>query len=194
MNVNRRQFIQAAGAGAACLSLTHCLPMSQVGLDPGPVKSYASSLKIEGAKEVFSICPFCSVSCHVISHVKDGKLVSTEGDPDYPINEGALCAKGAAMLSMTRNAHRLTKPLYRAPGATRWEEKSWDWTLEQIARRVKQVRDADLILQNDKGQTVNRLESLFFIGTSHADNEECAAAHQFARGLGIVHLDHQART
>ena len=194
MNINRRQFIQAAGTGAACLSLTHCLPMSQMGLNPAPVKGYASSLKIEGAKEVFSICPFCSVSCHVISYVKDGKLVSTEGDPDYPINEGALCAKGASMLTMTRNEHRLTKPLYRAPGSTQWEEKSWEWTLEQIADRTKKVRDKDLILKNEKGQAVNRLESMFFIGTSHADNEECAIAHQLARSLGIVHLDHQART
>jgi formate dehydrogenase major subunit len=35
---------------------------------------------------------------------------------------------------------------------------------------------------------------MFFIGTSHADNEECAVATQMARGLGIVHVDHQART
>jgi formate dehydrogenase major subunit len=121
MEVNRRQFIKVTGAGVACLSLT------QLGVDLTPVQAYTSSLKIEGAKEVFSICPFCSVSCHIISHVKDGKLVSTEGDPDYPINEGALCAKGASMLSMTRNEHRLTKPLYRAPGSTQWEEKSWQW-------------------------------------------------------------------
>jgi formate dehydrogenase major subunit len=84
--------------------------------------------------------------------------------------------------------------MYRAAGSTQWEEKSWEWTFAQIASRVKKVRDKDLILKNDKGQTVNRLESMFFIGTSHADNEECAAAAQMARGLGIVHIDHQART
>jgi len=188
MQVNRRDFMKVSGAGVVGLS------MLQLGVDVRPVRAYADTLKIEGAKEVVTICPFCSVSCHVISHVKDGKLVSTEGDPDYPINQGALCAKGASMLSMTRNEHRLTKPLYRAPGSTRWEEKSWDWTLEQIALRVKKVRDKDLILKDTKGRTVNRLESMFFIGTSHADNEECAAAHQMARALGIVYLDHQART
>ena len=141
-----------------------------------------------------TICPFCSVSCNIIAHIRDGKLVSTEGDPDYPINEGALCAKGASLLSMTRSESRLQKPMYRASGSDRWEEKTWEWTLEQIASRVKQVRDRDMILTNDKGQTVNRLESMFFIGTSHAGNEECALAHQMVRGLGIVHLDHQART
>jgi anaerobic selenocysteine-containing dehydrogenase len=50
----------------------------------------------------------------------------TEGDPDFPVNEGALCAKGAAMLSLTRNPHRVTTPLYRAPYSDTWEQKSWD--------------------------------------------------------------------
>lgn len=188
MEVNRRDFMKVSGAGVVGLSLL------QLGVNVKPVRAYVQTLKIEGAKEVISICPFCSVSCHIIAHVKDGKLISTEGDPDYPINQGALCAKGASMLSMTRNPQRLQKPMYRAPGSDKWEEKSWEWTFEQIADRVKKVRDKDLILKDGKGQTVNRLESMFFIGTSHADNEECAVAHQMARGLGIVHLDHQART
>ncbi len=188
MNYNRREFMQVTGAGVMGLSLL------QLGVNIKPVEAYTSSLKIEGAREVVTICPFCSVSCHIIAHVKDGKLISTEGDPEYPINEGALCAKGAALLSMTSNEQRIKRPLYRAPGSSKWEEKSWEWTLEQIAARVKAVRDKDLVAKNEKGQTVNRLDSMFFIGTSHADNEECAVAHQMARGLGIVHLDHQART
>ncbi len=188
MDYNRREFLQVTGTGALGLSLL------QLGVDVKPVQAYTATLKIAGAKEVVTVCPFCSVSCHIIAHVKDGKLVSTEGDPEYPINEGALCAKGASMLTMTSNKHRLTKPMYRAPGSAKWEEKTWEWTLEQIAARVKKVRDKDLLLKDDKGKTVNRLDSMFFIGTSHADNEECAIAHQMARGLGIVHIDHQART
>ena len=180
--------MKVSGTGVLGLSLL------QLGVDITPVQAYTATLKIEGAKEIVTICQFCSVSCHIIASVKDGKLISTEGDPEYPINEGALCAKGASLLTMTQNEHRLKKPMYRAPGSTKWEEKSWEWTLEQIATRVKKVRDKDLILKNDKGQTVNRLDSMFFIGTSHADNEECAVAHQMARGLGIVHIDHQART
>jgi formate dehydrogenase major subunit len=188
MEVNRREFLKVSGSGVVGLSLL------QLGVDVRPVRAYAQALKIEGAKEVVSVCPFCSVSCHIIAHVRDGKLISTEGDPDYPINQGALCAKGASMLSMTRNEKRLKKPMYRAPGSAKWEEKTWEWTFEQIASRVKKVRDKDLILKDGNGQTVNRLESMFFIGTSHADNEECAIAHQMVRGLGIVHVDHQART
>lgn len=187
MKCNRREFLKLSGAGVVGLSLV------QLGFDVKPIKAYAAGLKIEGAREVISVCPFCSVSCHIIAHVRDGQLVSTEGDPDYPINQGALCAKGAAMLSLTRNPHRVEKPLYRAPYSDKWEEKSWDWVLDRIAERVKATRDKHFRLTNDKDQRVNRLEGLFALGTSHMDNEECALVHQAMRSLGVVHLDHQAR-
>ncbi len=187
MDCNRRDFLKLTGAGAIGLSL------SQLGFDLSPVEAYAAGLKIEGAKEVLTVCPFCSVSCHVVAYVKDGKLVGTEGDPDYPINQGSLCAKGAAMLSMTRNEHRLKKPLYRAPFSEKWEEKEWGWTLMEIAKRVKKTRDENLLLKNEKGNVVNRLDGMFLLGTSHADNEECALVHQAMRSLGVVHMDHQAR-
>lgn len=187
MKCDRRSFLKLAGTSAACLSL------AQFGVNMTPVEAYAAGLKIDGAKEVITVCPFCSVSCHIIAYVKGGELVSTEGDPDYPINQGSLCAKGAAMLTMTNSHHRLQKPLYRAPYSDKWEEKDWGWMLDRIARKVKDTRDKDIILKNEKGQTVNRLESMFLLGTSHAGNEECAIFHQAMRGLGVVHMDHQAR-
>ena len=153
------------------------MTLAQLGIHMEPVTAYAASLKTEGTKEVLSVCPFCSVGCHIIAHVR----------------EGALCAKGASVLSLTRNPHRVTKPLYRAPFSDKWEEKSWDWTLDRIAQRVKETRDKGFIKTNAKGQTVNRVENLFAIGTSHMDNEECALTAQAIRALGVVYTDHQAR-
>ncbi|RXF78437.1 hypothetical protein EKK70_01065 [Desulfovibrio sp. DS-1] len=187
MNTTRRSFLKLMSVSAVGLSL------GQLGFDLAEAQAYASKLKIEGAKEVGSVCPFCSVCCQIIAYVRNGKLVSTEGDPDFPVNEGALCAKGAALFSMYTNPHRLTKPLYRAPHSDKWVEKDWDWTLNQIARRVKDARDKDMVLKNEKGQTVNRVDSLFMMGTSHASNEECAVIHQAIRSLGMVQMDHQAR-
>ncbi len=187
MSCNRRNFMKVTSASIVGLGL------AQLGFDLKPAFAYAAKLKIEGAKEVITVCPFCAVSCHIVAYVKKGKLVGTEGDPDHPVNEGALCAKGAALLSMARSEHRLKKPKYRAPYSTKWEEKSWAWTLTEIAKRIKKTRDSRLILKNKKGNTVNRLEAMFLLGTSHADNEECALAHQAMRGLGVVHMDHQAR-
>lgn len=188
MQYTRRSFLKLAGASAVCMTL------GQLGFDLTEARAYAASLKIKGAREVISICPFCAVCCQIIAYVRDGKLIATEGDVDFPVNQGSLCAKGAGLLSMYTGEHRLTKPLYRAPYTDKWEEKDWEWTLSQIARRIKDTRDANFVRKNAAGKTVNRLEHIFMMGTSHASNEECALMHQALRSAGIIYMDHQART
>ena len=184
---SRRGFMKLTGAGVAAVSL------SQLGFDLKPAYAYAKALKIEGAKEVLSTCAFCACGCQIIMHVKDGKIVSSEGDPDYPVSEGSLCPKGAAFYQMHVSDHRVLVPKYRAPGSDKWEEKDWDWMLDKIAHKIKDLRDKDFQLTNDKGVTVNRLESYFHLGTSQMDNEECSVTHQMFRALGGVFIDHQAR-
>ncbi len=187
MNYSRRDFLKMAGAGAGALAL------GGLGVNYLVTESYAKKLKIKRAKEVISICPFCSVSCHFIAHVKGGKVVSTEGDPGYPVSEGALCAKGSTMLSMINSEHRLLKPLYRAPYSDKWEEKSYGWMVEKVARRIKDTRDKHFIEKNAAGQMVNRLEAMFHAGSSQMSNEEASVVVQAQRALGIVNIDHQAR-
>jgi len=187
MNYSRRDFLKMAGAGAGALAL------GGLGINYLVTESYAKKLKIKGAKEVISICPFCSVSCHFIAHVKGGQVVSTEGDPGYPISEGALCAKGATMMSMINSHHRVTTPLYRAPYSDKWEEKSYSWMLETLARRIKDTRDKHFVATNEAGQKVNRLDAMFHAGSSQMSNEECSVVVQAQRALGIVNIDHQAR-
>jgi formate dehydrogenase major subunit len=187
MSVSRRGFIKLLGAGTACLGL------SKLGIDLGPTQAYAAGLKIEGAKETISICPFCSCGCNVLVHVKNGKIINVEGDPDFPISGGGLCAKGASLKSLHISPERLTKPLYRAPGSTKWVEKDWNWMMERIARKIKDQRDRDFMTKNASGQTVNRVESIFHLGSSQVSNEEASVLHQMIRAFGIVHFDHQAR-
>jgi len=187
MSITRRDFIKLTGSGAAALAF------GGIGFNLSCADSYSKKLKMKGAKEVISICPFCSVSCHFIAHVKNGKVVSTEGDPGYPVSEGALCAKGSTMLSMINSDHRILKPMYRAPYSDKWEEKDWDWMLEKVARNIKETRDKNFKTKNDEGQTVNRVDEIFHLGSSQMSSEECSVVHQALRSMGIVHMDHQAR-
>lgn len=190
MNINRRQFIQVTGASAAGLAV------SSLGFDLKPVKAHAQMLKTQHAKETTTICCYCAVGCGAIVHTSrsgGGKVINIEGDPDHPINEGALCSKGAGLSQLVNNENRLTTPLYRKPYSTEWQEVSWDWALWTIAHRIKKSRDAGFSHKNDKGQVVNRTTSIAEVGSAALDNEECWLIQAMMRSLGLVYIEHQAR-
>ncbi len=100
--------------------------------------------RIEGATVTESVCPYCAVGCGLLVYTKRGKVIDIEGNPRSPINEGTLCPKGANSYQLAVNPHRITQVLYRAPYSDRWETRTLEWAMEQIARRVKETRDAEL--------------------------------------------------
>ena len=174
--------------------------LSTLGFNLDPTRAYAEELskmdRIKVAKQSTTICCYCSCGCGLVCSTDKatGKIISIEGDADNPINEGALCAKGAGFFELTEaNKHRLTKVLYRAPGGTAWEEKSWDFAIPRIARLVKDARDKGFVKNNSKGELVNRAETIAHLGSSNVDNEECWLMTAKCRALGMVYIDHQAR-
>ena len=186
MQVTRRGFLKISGAALAA---------SGLGIPLKPGSAYAKPLKIKYAKETTTICPYCSVGCSIIVATTNyGKIINMEGDPNSPINAGALCSKGSSLYQMsTDNTNRLTKPLYRAPYASDWKEVSWEWALDKIAKNVKKSRDESFRPTNDRGQAVNRTEGIASVGSAALDNEECYLYQKFLRSLGLVYIEHQAR-
>ena len=83
--------------------------------------------------------------------------------------------------------------MYRAPNAKEWKKVSWDWALDEIAKRVKKTRDATFTPKNDKGQVVNRTTQIASVGSAAMDNEECWTYQALMRALGLVYIEHQAR-
>ena len=187
MKVSRRGFLKVSGATASVALLSR-FGMDKLYAGPG-VKEF----KIIYAKESTTICPYCAVGCGQIVSVKDGKVINIEGDPDHVINRGSLCSKGSALYQLANNERRITKVKYRASYSTKWEEKSWDWAIDKIARKIKDTRDATFIAKNKKGQVVNRTTGLASVGSAAIDNEECWLYQKFLRSLGLVYIEHQAR-
>jgi formate dehydrogenase major subunit len=198
MGVSRRDFLKFSGVGLA----------GTLGLNLAPVEAKAEELSIRYAKETTSICPYCSVGCGMIVHTLGGNVVNIEGDPDHPINEGALCPKGSSAFQLRDNPARITKPMYRAPGATEWKTVSWEWATDEIAKRVKKTRDASFVptskikvkekvggveVEKEIIATVNRTMGMASVGSAALDNEECYLYQKFLRGLGLVYIEHQAR-
>lgn len=190
MQLNRRDFVRlTAGAGSG----TALGGLVGLGVTLAPARARAQELRIKDAKTVPSICPFCSVGCATLIHVKDEKIVNIEGDPRSPHSEGTLCPKGAAIYQLHVNPNRLTKVLHRQPGATDWEVVELDWALDRVAERIKQTRDETFIERLDDGRLVNVCTSMFALGGATLDNEFNHICQKFWRGLGVVAIENQAR-
>lgn len=116
-----------------------------------------------------------------------------EGDPDHPVSRGSLCPKGAGVLDYIHSETRLQYPEYRAPGSDKWQRISWDDAINRIARLMKDDRDANFIEKNARGVTVNRWSTTGMLCSSAASNETGILDGKFARGLGMVAIDCQAR-
>ena len=62
---------------------------------------------------VKSTCGLCQVGCGVLVHVANGRVTKVEGDPENPLNRGAICPKGQASLEFLYHPDRLQHPLKR---------------------------------------------------------------------------------
>jgi formate dehydrogenase major subunit len=163
MNSSRRDFLKVTTIGGVGLTL--------LGFDLAPAYAQLRQLKIARASETRSTCPYCSVSCGVIIYTIGDKaknvtpqVIHVEGDPDHPINRGTLCPKGASLEQDILNSRRLSKPRVRRPGSDHWEDIAWDQTIDEIARWTKKTGAATFVEKDSQGRTVNRRESIGWIG------------------------------
>lgn len=192
MAISRRTFIRGTVTGTAVTTA--------FGFDLQPALAQTRELKISRTTETHSICPYCAVACGVIIHtLGDGAanvtptVVHVEGDPDSPINQGALCPKGITLRQFIVNDERLTQPQYRAAGSNEWTTLSWDDAIDRMARLIKDTRDVGFEEQDPQGRTVNRLSNAAIIGGCTDTNEVNYLLGKFRFGLGVLAYENQAR-
>lgn len=195
MEVTRRGFLKLSGLSAAVIA-------SGLGFNLEAKAAQGRVLKLAGTTKIPSICHFCSGGCGLLLHIKDGKLIHLDGNPDNPINEGTLCPKAASLAQVAYSPERPKNPLYRAPGSDKFVDISWEEAYDRIAKKIKEVRDktwtsTEEITNAKTGAketvTVNRAEGIAMIGSAEVDNEESYLLTKLARLIGTPFHEHQAR-
>ncbi|MFI9240558.1 molybdopterin oxidoreductase family protein [Streptomyces sp. NPDC053079] len=83
-------------------------------------------------------CPYCSLQCGmrlrpVEPAAPGGPAVAVEERPDFPVNRGALCGKGASAAAVLSAGARLSAPLLRDRRTGRLREASWPQALDRAA-------------------------------------------------------------
>jgi formate dehydrogenase major subunit len=193
MDLSRRDFLKVSGAG-----LSGVLIFQGIGSEKALAASPKSFTLMRQIGETTTICPYDASGCGFIVAAEGDTVLNIEGDPDHPINRGGACSKGASLAQLHTvdgeiNPRRLTKVMYRAPGGSNWETKSWDWAIDRIANRIKETRDSNWTAKDDQGYVVNRTDGIASVGGAALDNEECYLLVKLLRSLGMVYVEHQAR-
>jgi formate dehydrogenase major subunit len=211
---SRRDLFRLTLGGGAGLALTGLI-------DAPALRAATKDLKLSEVSEFTTSCNFCSCGCGMIAAVKNGKLLTMEGDYDHIVNRGSLCVKGISMFATHASPQRLTMPQYRAPGSDHWEEISWDDAISRVAKKIRTTRDTtwiatekvdapDLSVDHASGDRlqnaphflphpggrdvpVNRTDAIGFMGGAQNTNEECYLFQKAARLMGLAYIEHQAR-
>ncbi|MER3417408.1 MAG: hypothetical protein C4297_14535 [Gemmataceae bacterium] len=164
--VTRRDFLRwgSAAAGGTTLTLSGC----GTGEHPLARQQDAEAVWGRGAGQwIPSCCNMRGGQCGILVHVVAGKVVKIEPNPWNPNNysnissdffagytqehgcgEGAaICAKGNAGILQLYDPERVRRPLKhtnpdKSVGADpRWQEITWEQALEEIAQRLRQLRE-----------------------------------------------------
>ena len=90
-----------------------------------------------------AICFACSSQAGVLAEVRNGRVVELRGEPDHYLNKGWLCERAYAFIEHLYHPERLNYPLKRVGerGEGRWERISWDKALDEIAEKLREIKE-----------------------------------------------------
>jgi len=134
--VKRRDFLKVLGAGATATTMLGCGSEQVEKLIPYLV---SPDQTVPGVSTYYATtCRECSAGCGVIAETRDGRTIKLEGNPEHPVNRGALCSRGQSALQGLYNPDRFRGPMIRSNGELR--PATWENALQLFAQKLGETR------------------------------------------------------
>ena len=136
--VRRREFLKVLGVGTAATAAA-CTYVGPE--DTGKLIPYLVSpdQTVPGVSTYYAtLCRECSTGCGIIAETRDGRAIKLEGNPEHPLNRGALCARGQAGLQGLYNPDRFRSPMIKSGGA--WRVATWDDAIALLSQKLGEAR------------------------------------------------------
>ncbi|HMB36061.1 MAG TPA: molybdopterin-dependent oxidoreductase, partial [Methylomirabilota bacterium] len=101
--IDRRSFFRIVATSGAAMAASGCGNDAKelIGAIPEKLIPYVVPPDgiVPGVASYFAtVCRECPSGCGVLAKNRDGRTIKLEGNPDYPVNAGALCIRGQASL------------------------------------------------------------------------------------------------
>ena len=137
--VKRREFLKVLGASGAALAAVGCAPEETGKLIPYLVSPDDT---VPGVSTYYATtCRECAAACGLIAETRDGRVIKLEGNPDHPLNKGALCARGQAALQGLYNPDRFRTPMVKEGNA--WKAITWDDAITRLSQAVATAKSSN---------------------------------------------------
>ncbi|MCH7645275.1 MAG: molybdopterin-dependent oxidoreductase [Myxococcales bacterium] len=151
--IDRRNFLKLVGVSAGAAATSGCNdPVQKLipyviqpeEITPGLAVIYAST------------CQECPAGCGLHVRTREGRPIKLEGNPDHPVNRGALCARGQASIGRTYLPDRYPGPMERqADGGL--APISWEEAHALVAEKVAAAGGRTHVLGGSVGPTLSGL-------------------------------------
>jgi anaerobic selenocysteine-containing dehydrogenase/Fe-S-cluster-containing dehydrogenase component len=151
--IKRRDFLKVLGVTGAGAGLVGCSTDQVEKLIPYVIPPEEITPGI--ATWYSSACGECSAGCGVWVKTMEGRAIKLEGNPNHPVSQGALCARGHSGLQALYNPDRIRQPLRR--NGDDFEPISWEEAEAFLADGVGGAGSNLLLLSGRTGPTLTRL-------------------------------------
>jgi len=150
--LDRREFLKLVGVGTGAVAASGCSdPVQKLvpyvvqpeEITPGIPVYYAST------------CRECPAGCGLHVKTREGRPIKLEGNPEHPVNRGALCVRGQSGIARTYHPDRHPGPLRRVDGELR--PIPWDEAVALLAEKIGAAPGGTYLLGRDVGPTASGL-------------------------------------
>jgi anaerobic selenocysteine-containing dehydrogenase/Fe-S-cluster-containing dehydrogenase component len=134
----RRDFLKVLGVTGAATAAVGCSSDRVEKLIPYLVHPDET---VPGVSNFYaSTCRECPVGCGILMEVRDGRTFKLEGNPDHPVNHGALCSRGQSAVQGLYNPDRYRSPMVRQGG--KLVPTTWEQALQLLSRQLAQLQSS----------------------------------------------------
>jgi len=162
--LDRRDFLKWVGVSAGGAAAAGCsdhveklIPyvVQPEEITPGKLVEYAST------------CLECAAGCGLRVRTRESRPIKLEGNPEHPVNRGALCALGQASIGRSYHPDRFQAPQRRGEGG-KLEPITWEAATALLAEKLKAAGGRVRAISGSTGPTLGSLFDRFLAAVGSA--------------------------
>lgn len=140
--ISRRKFLALLGASAALAGVA-CSDYRDKG-EIVPYNVKPEEIILGKPNYYASTCTACGNSCGILIKTREGRPIKVDGNPEHPVNQGKICAKGQANILNLYDPERLQQPLKKSP--TGFDTIEWNKADKDIIAALSMAGSREIVI------------------------------------------------